>query len=201
MELHRLREAAEAASPRARVNKDRSELEKLQLATRQDELLAQANATGARLIAAGFASAAKKKGAAELDAVVVVGPVAAQACLDWFAGGVGQEVLRRLRELGLNPKGEQGATADAPFAGKTFVITGTLTSLGRDEAAAKIRMLGGNVSGSISAKTHYLVCGADAGSKLTKAQELGVPVLEEGDFLALLKGEPPLPKPAQGSLL
>ena len=201
VELHRLREAAEAASPRARVNKDRSELEKLQLATRQDELLAQANATGARLIAAGFASAAKKKGAAELDAVVVVGPVAAQACLDWFAGGVGQEVLRRLRELGLNPKGEQGATADAPFAGKTFVITGTLTSLGRDEAAAKIRMLGGNVSGSISAKTHYLVCGADAGSKLTKAQELGVPVLEEGDFLALLKGEPPLPKPAQGSLL
>ncbi len=201
VELHRLREAAEAASPRARVNKDRSELEKLQLATRQDELLAQANATGARLIAAGFASAAKKKGAAELDAVVVVGPVAAQACLDWFAGGVGQEVLRRLRELGLNPKGEQGATADAPFAGKTFVITGTLTSLGRDEAAAKIRMLGGNVSGSISAKTHYLVCGADAGSKLTKAQELGVPVLEEGEFLALLKGEPPLPKPAQGSLL
>ncbi len=191
VELHRLREAAEVASPRAKVNKDKSELEKLQLAARQAELLALANATGARLIAASFASAAKKKGAAELDAVVVVGPVAAQACLDWFAGGVGQAVLRRLQELGLNPKGEQGATADAPFAGKTFVITGTLTSMGRDEAGAKVRALGGNVATSISSKTHYLVCGADAGSKLTKARALGVPVLEEGAFLALLKGENP----------
>ena len=191
VELHRLREAAEVASPRAKVNKDKSELEKLQLAARQAELLALANATGARLIAAGFAVAAKKKGAAEFDAVVVVGPVAAQACLDWFAGGVGQAVLRRLRELGLNPKGEQGATADAPFAGKTFVITGTLTSMGRDEAGAKVRALGGNVASSVSSKTHYLVCGADAGSKLTKARALGVPVLEEGAFLALLKGENP----------
>ena len=191
VELHRLREAAEVASPRAKVNKDKSELDKLQLATRHAELLVLANATGARLIAASFASAAKKKGAAELDAVVVVGPVAAQACLDWFAGGVGQAVLRRLQELGLNPKGEQGATADAPFAGKTFVITGTLTSMGRDEAGAKVRALGGNVATSVSSKTHYLVCGADAGSKLTKARELGVPVLEEGAFLALLKGENP----------
>ncbi|PHX94457.1 MAG: DNA ligase (NAD(+)) LigA [Pedosphaera sp.] len=191
VELHRLREAAEVASPRAKVNKDKSELDKLQLATRHAELLVLANATGARLIAASFASAAKKKGAAELDAVVVVGPVAAQACLDWFAGGVGQAVLRRLRELGLNPKGEQGATGDAPFAGKTFVITGTLTSMGRDEAGAKVRALGGNVATSVSSKTHYLVCGADAGSKLTKARELGVPVLEEGAFLALLKGENP----------
>lgn len=187
VELHRLREAAEAASPRAKVNKDKSELEKQQLAARQTELLAQANALGAKLIAAGFAAAAKKKGATDMDAVVVVGPVAAQASLDWFAGAVGRRVLHRMNELGINPRGEQGATADAPFAGKTFVITGTLASMGRDEAAAKIRALGGNVSGSVSSKTHYLVCGADAGSKLTKAQELGVPVLEEAAFLALLK--------------
>lgn len=188
VELHRLREAAEAASPRAKVNKDKSDAEKQKLAGQQTELLAQANATGAKLIAAGFASAAKKKGATDVDAVVVVGPVAAQACLDWLAGKVGQKVLQRLHALGINPKGEQGATADAPFAGKTFVITGTLASMGRDEAAAKIRALGGNVSGSVSSKTHYLVCGADAGSKLTKAQELGVTVLEEAAFLALLKG-------------
>ena len=202
--LHRLREAAEAASPRAKVNKDKSELEKQKLAAQQAELLAQANATGAKLIAAGFASAAKKKGAADMDAVVVVGPVAAQACLDWFAGEVGRRVLARLHELGVNPRGEQGATADAPFAGKTFVITGTLASMGRDEAAAKIRALGGNVSGSVSSKTHYLVCGADAGSKLTKAQELGVTVLEEAAFLALLNGDgasPTVPAPAQPSLL
>lgn len=197
VELHRLREAAEAASPRAKANKDRNDLEKQQLATRQAELLAQANATGAKLIAAGFASAAKKKGAADMDAVVVVGPVAAQACLDWFEGDVGQRVLARLTELGIAPRGEQGATADAPFAGKTFVITGTLATMGRDEAAAKIRALGGNVSGSVSSKTHYLVCGTDAGSKLTKAKELGVTVLEEVAFLALLKENATPVKPAE----
>jgi DNA ligase (NAD+) len=194
VELHRLREAAEAASPRAKLNKDKSELEKLRLATQQTELLAQANATGAKLIAAGFASAAKKKGATDMDAVVVVGPVAAQAGLEWFAGEVGQRVLARLRELGIAPRGEQGATADAPFAGKTFVITGTLTTMGRDDAAAKIRALGGTVSGSVSSKTHYLICGADAGSKLTKAKELGVTVLEEAAFLALFTDAP---KPVQ----
>lgn len=199
--LHRLREAAEAASPRAKVNKDKSELEKQQLGRQQAELLAQANAAGARLIATGFAAAAKKKGATDLDAVVVVGPVAAQACLEWFASGVGQEVLRRLHELGLNPKGEQGATADAPLAGKTFVITGTLARMGRDAAAARIRSLGGNVSSSISSKTHYLVCGSDAGSKLAKAQELGVPVLDEAAFTQLVGEAPVAPPVDQGMLL
>ncbi|MFM8469661.1 MAG: NAD-dependent DNA ligase LigA [Limisphaerales bacterium] len=201
VELHRLREAAEAASPRAKANKDKSDLERQQLAARQAELLAQANALGAKLMATGFAAAAKKKGAADMDAVVVVGPVAAQACLDWFTGEVGKQVLHRLHALGINPRGEQGATADAPFAGKTFVITGTLASMGRDEAAAKIRALGGNVSGSVSAKTHFLVCGADAGSKLTKARELGVQVLDEAAFLAALKAEAGPPNAAQGNLL
>ena len=199
--LHRLREAAEAASPRAKVNKDKSDLEKQQLGMQQAELLAQANATGARLIATGFAAAAKKKGATDMDAVVVVGPMAAQACLDWFASGVGQEVLRRLRELGLNPKGEQGATSDAPLAGRTFVITGTLARMGRDAAAARIRALGGNVSSSISSKTHYLVCGTDAGSKLAKAQELGVPVLDEAAFIRLVGEAPAAPPADQGTLL
>ncbi|MEN9575015.1 MAG: ligase [Verrucomicrobiota bacterium] len=204
VELHRLREAAEAASPRAKVNKDKSELEKLQLAERQTELLAQANAAGARLIAAGFASAAKKKGATELDAVVVVGPVAAQACLDWFASGVGQEVLRRLRELGLNPKGEHGATGEAPLAGRTFVLTGELNSMSRDEAAAQIRALGGKVTSSVSTKVE-LVRGENPGSKLAKALELGIPVFQEPDFLKLV-GAPPIepsatPSPVQDSLL
>ncbi len=200
LELHRLREAAEAASPRARANKDKSDLEKQQLAARQTELLAAANALGAKLISTGFAAPAKRKGATDLDAVVVAGPVAAQALLDWFAGEVGQGVLRRLHELRINPKGEQGATADAPLAGRTFVITGTLTSMGRDEAGAKIRELGGNVASSVSSKTHYLVCGADAGSKLAKAQDLGVPVLDEAAFLTLLNSEAKQKKPAQGSL-
>ena len=201
VELHRLREAAEAASPRARANKDKSDLEKQQLAARQAELLAKVNALGAKLISTGFAAAAKKRDAGDADAVVMVGPVAAQACLEWFAGDLGQRVLHRLQELGINPKGDQSETADAPFAGRTFVITGTLASMGRDEAGARIRALGGNVATSVSSKTHYLVCGSDAGSKLTKAQELGVPVLDETAFLSLLNVEAKLKRPEQGSLL
>ncbi len=199
VELHRLREAAEAASPRAKANKDKPELDKQQLGIQQAELLAQANATGARLIATGFAAAAKKKGATDLDAVVVVGPVAAQACLDWFASGVGQEVLRRLRELGLNPKGEQGATSDAPLAGRTFVLTGTLKSMSRDEAAAKIRALGGNVSGSVSSKVE-LVCGENPGSKLAKAVELCTPVHYEATFIQLVSDVPMPAPPEEGRL-
>ena len=201
VELHRLREAAEAASPRAKVNKEKSDLEKQQLTTRQAELLALANAIGAKLIAAGFAAAAKKKGATDLDAVVVVGPVAAQACLAWFAGEVGQRVLTRLRELGITPRGEQGATTEAPLSGKTFVLTGTLPSLTRDQAAAMIREAGGNVASSVSKQTNFLLAGEAAGSKLAKAIELGVRVIDEPGLLHLLGREATPGKPRPGELL
>ena len=75
------------------------------------------------------------------------------------------------------------------FAGKTFVLTGTLPTLKREEAAAKIESLGGKVSGSVSKKTDFVLVGAEAGSKLTKAQELGVKILEEREFLKLYVGE------------
>ena len=75
------------------------------------------------------------------------------------------------------------------LAGKTVVLTGTLPTLGRDEAKDMLEAAGAKVSGSVSKKTSYVVAGAEAGSKLTKAQELGVPVLDEAGMLALLKGE------------
>ena len=76
--------------------------------------------------------------------------------------------------------------AEGAFSGQTFVITGTLDSMSRDEAADRIKALGGKVSGSVSKKTSYVVVGADAGSKLQKAQELGVQTLDEAAFLSLL---------------
>ena len=186
--LDRLHTAADAANPRARHNKDATELDKQQLATRHAESLAEANAAGRRLLDAGFAEPAKKKGAADADAVSVVGPVIARAALDWFASDTGRAVLARLHALGISPKGGT-AKGGQPFAGKTFVLTGTLERMSRNEAAEKIRALGGNVSGSVSRKTHCVVAGPGAGSKLDEARALGVTVLDEPQFLALLGGE------------
>jgi DNA ligase (NAD+) len=195
--LAELRERIEASSPRARINKDKSELEKQKLATQHASLIEEAKAIGQRLIAADFAAPAKKKGGTEMDATVVVGPVAARAALDWFARETGRGVLKRLGELGICPKGGSGSESGSPFAGKTCVITGTLESMSRPEAQEKIRSLGGNVSGSVSKKTDYVIAGPGAGSKLDDAKSLGVTVLNEKEFLAMLGAEQPGP---QGSL-
>jgi DNA ligase (NAD+) len=183
--LDRLHAEADAANPRARSNKDRTALEKQQLASRHAELLADANAAGRRLLDAGFAQPAKKKSAMEADVVTVIGPVGARAVQDWFASEVGRETLRRLTSLGIAPKSESGKR-EQPFAGKTFVLTGTLEGISRNEAAEKIRARGGNVSSSVSRKTHYVVAGPGAGSKLDEARDLGVAVLNESQFHEML---------------
>ncbi len=186
--LDRLHTEADAANPRARRNKDNTPLEKQRLTTRHAELRAEAVAVGRRLIAAGFAAPAKKKGAADADAVTVTGPVVAQAALDWFASDIGSEALRRLKEIGIAPQGGGGLRSDSPFAGKTFVLTGTLEKMSRNEAAEKIRALGGNVSSSVSRKTDYVVAGPGAGSKLEDARALGLAVLDELQFIEMLAG-------------
>jgi DNA ligase (NAD+) len=198
--LDRLHADADAANPRARHNKDKTALEKQQLATRHAELLAEANAAGRRLIDAGFATAAKKKSATDADAVTVAGPVVAQAALDWFASEAGRETLRRLKKLGIEPAGGSGKASDSPFAGKTFVLTGTLEKMSRNEAAEKIRGLGGNVSSSVSRKTDYVVAGPGAGSKLDDARALGVAVLDETGFLEMLSSGSRSAAPAQADL-
>jgi DNA ligase (NAD+) len=184
--LDRLHTEAEESNPRGRRNKDKSPLEKQQLAARHAELLAEANAAGRRLLDAGFAAPAKKKGASNADVVTVVGPVVAQAALDWFASESGRETLRRLHKLKIAPAGSSASAGSQPFGGKTFVLTGTLEKMSRNEAAEKIRALGGNVSSSVSRKTSYVVAGPGAGSKLEDAQALGIAVLDEDQFLEML---------------
>ena len=162
-----------------------------------------ADDVGQRLIEAGFAQTSKKKDAAPRDAVVVVGPVAAQAVLDWFAGPAGRDVLARLKKLGISPRGsvKGAATTGHPFAGKTFVLTGTLPTLSRDDASTMIREAGGNVSGSVSKSTDYVLAGESAGSKLDKARELGARVISEKEFMELLSAMPkPKSQARQGQL-
>ena len=119
--------------------------------------------------------------------LVEVGPVAAASVLDFFAATAGKKVLARIRELDITPQNEKvnSVRPEGRFAGKTFVLTGTLPTLTREEATAKIEAAGGKVTGSVSKKTDFVLAGADAGSKLTKAQELGVRILDEAEFLKL----------------
>ena len=128
--------------------------------------------------------------AADLDAlqrVPDVGPIVANAIAAFFAEPHNREVIEQLRAAGLHwEEGEPAAAAAGALAGKTFVLTGTLPTLTRDEAKALIEARGGKVAGSVSKKTHYVVAGAEAGSKLDKAQALGVAILEEDGLLRLL---------------
>ena len=119
-----------------------------------------------------------------------VGPVVAQSIHTFFAQPHNREVVEQLRAAGLRwPEGEGAAENQGPrpLLGKTLVLTGTLPTLGRDAAKDMIEAAGGKVSGSVSKKTHYVVAGAEAGSKLDKARELGVTILDEAGLMALLE--------------
>ena len=106
--------------------------------------------------------------------------------MSWFASPQSQHMLRRLREAGVNFE-STAAPSDDRFAGMTFVLTGALSLFTRDEATEKIEAHGGKASGSVSKKTTYVVAGENAGSKLRKAGELGIPVLTEQQFLDMLQ--------------
>ena len=184
--LDRLRAEIAETNPRATSNREKDKTEREKLAARHEKLLQEAGDIGRRLIAAGFAEKAKKKGARDSDAVVKVGPVAARAALGWFSSDRGRETLSRLRALGIHPRGGSPSAVEDAFAGKTFVLTGSLEKMTRPQAQELIRSRGGNVSGSVSRKTDYVVAGPGAGSKLADAREAGVKVLSEEEFLALL---------------
>ncbi len=120
-----------------------------------------------------------------------IGPVVAASVRSFADESHNRAVIAKLAEAGVNMASQQPEPAtEAPGAqaGKTFVLTGTLQQMTREEAAAAIERLGGKVSGSVSRKTAYLVVGEDAGSKLDKAKELGVAILTEDEFRALILG-------------
>ena len=121
----------------------------------------------------------------DLEAVNEVGPRVALAIVEFFAEEKNKSLVRELQKLGLTMQAEKKVIGTT-FAGLTFVLTGTLPTLTRDEAKARIEAAGGKVSGSVSKKTSYVVAGEEAGSKLEKAQQLGVPVVDEAGLLALL---------------
>ncbi len=122
----------------------------------------------------------------ELTAVDDVGPITARYLCQWMESPQSRDLLARLKAAGVNMSCKEEAH-DSRFAGMTFVLTGALEKFTRDEAGEMIEKRGGKASGSVSKKTTYVVAGENAGSKLQKAQELGIPVLTEDEFLELLK--------------
>jgi DNA ligase (NAD+) len=164
-------------SPRSRKNPPKTEAERAAREQRDAALKAEIAAIESRLEAGGL----KAK-------LVEVGPVAAASALDYFASPAGKKVLARIRELKIKPENEKvdsASKAAGIFAGKTFVLTGALPTLAREEAKAKIESLGGKVSSSVSKKTDYVLAGEEAGSKLDKAQRLGIKILDEAEFLKM----------------
>ncbi len=116
-----------------------------------------------------------------------IGPVVARSILGFLADPLNRELIEQLRAAGIHWEESEPVPRATHLAGKTFVLTGTLPTLRRDEAQAMIEAAGGKVAGSVSKKTSYVVAGEEAGSKLAKAEELGVPVLDEAALMKLLE--------------
>ena len=135
----------------------------------------------------GALDALEKASPEQLSSVNEIGPAIAESVHHFFHNKAGQHAIAELKSVGIDPKMEvkkPEAAAELPLAGQTIVVTGTLPTLGRTEIEEMIVKLGGKASGSVSKKTSFLVAGESAGSKLDKAQELGIPVLTEEEFLA-----------------
>ena len=142
----------------------------------------------AQLLAEAFGSmdALMAASVEELEAVDEVGPRVAQAIQEFFAEEKNRQLVEKLRQAGLTFTAEKKKKS-SKLEGLTFVLTGTMADLTREEAKARIESAGGRVSGSVSKKTSYVVAGEDAGSKLDKAKELKVPVIEQAELLAMLR--------------
>lgn len=134
----------------------------------------------------GTLDALRQTDAQALEAIPSVGPIIAQSIVEFFADPFQTDSIDALLSRGVTPETPDAPARQGPLSGKTVVVTGTLSTMSRQEAEAVIEQAGGKASGSVSKKTGYVIAGETAGSKLTKAEALGVPVLDEAAFLALL---------------
>ncbi len=148
----------------------------------------QVGAKAGKALAAAFGTmdALMSASLEDLTSLPDIGEITARNILEWFSQSQSQTLIGRLREAGVNFTSTQEIT-DTRFAGKTFVLTGALTRFTRDEATAQIERFGGKAAGSVSKKTSFVVAGENAGSKLKKANELGIPVLTEEEFLQMIQ--------------
>ena len=150
----------------------------------------QVGQKAAKILAAQFQTLSNLEHADRNDLVSIheIGPITADYMIEWFANEQSQHLLALLREAGVNETAAQKQPEqDMPFAGLTFVLTGTLEAYTRGEAKKAIEALGGTVSGSVSKKTNYVIAGENPGSKQKKAQELGVSILTEAEFRQMLQ--------------
>jgi DNA ligase (NAD+) len=129
----------------------------------------------------------KQLSSKELQEVPDIGPKVAQSIYDWFHNEQNIKLLKKLERVGVEIENIKYQVATGKLKGKTFVLTGSLTLMSRDEAKEKIRELGGDVSESVSKKTDYVIAGGEPGSKYEKAKQLGVKTITEKEFLAMLK--------------
>jgi DNA ligase (NAD+) len=143
----------------------------------------------ARLLASEFGSidAIASASEARLTELDGVGPIVARSIVEWFASARNRSIAEKLRKAGVRLSEEARQAIKGPLSGKTFVLTGGLSSMTREQTAARIEAAGGKVASSVSRKTDYVVAGENPGSKLARAHELGVPILDEKGLLALLE--------------
>ena len=134
----------------------------------------------------GDMDALKAATAEELTDINDVGATTAAYITEWFANPQSEHLLSRLEAAGVSMSAIADRV-DSRFEGMTFVLTGTLSQYTRDEAKAIVESLGGKVSGSVSKKTSVVLAGESAGSKLTKAQELGIKIIDEAEFAEMIK--------------
>lgn len=137
----------------------------------------------------------------DIDAVEGIGPVLAQSVVDYFADPYRRRVLDKMRAAGVNMQAEQKQAASSKLAGMTFVLTGTLPTMSREQATELIEAHGGKVTSSVSKKTSYVLMGDSPGSKADKARQLGVPIIDETTFRMMIEDGSKAPSPDQPPLL